>query len=359
MNDCYVFATGGSGGHLMPALAVAEEIRARSPQASIVFVGSQRPVERSILEPTGYAHLALPVQSLGTFRRHPLRFLRDNGASLRAAREALITHRPRAVIGCGGFASVPAVYAAARLGVPIMLLEQNAVPGRATSWLSRKADVVCLTFESSRSHLATTVNCVVTGNPVRRQIAALAESSAERRDESRQTLLVLGGSQGARAVNSAVTAALGQLSRLAARWTIIHQTGNENHGWVQQQYRSLGLSADVRPFLEDIPEVLARADLAVSRAGGTTLAELACAGVPALLVPAAHSVRDHQQKNAEAIAAAGAAVVVSELEKARLAAELEPLLTDDRRRLDTASRMAALARPHAAADVLSELDRIA
>lgn len=363
MNVCYLFATGGTGGHLMPALAVAAEIVAKQPDAAIVFVGSERPVERLILEPTGYEHFALPVQSLSELRKHPLQFLSKNRTALRAAAEIVETHRPRAVIGCGGFASVPAVHAAARSGVPVVLLEQNAVPGRATSWLCSRAQVVCLAFDACRSEIRSDTRCVVTGNPVRPDIAALATASTDRSQRSNLTMLILGGSQGARAINSGIVAALGELTNLPDRLRIIHQTGGADCPSIQQRYESLGLTADVRPFLDDMPELLGQADLVVSRAGGTTLAELACAGVPVVLIPAPRSVRDHQRRNAVAFAESGAAVVVEESADPeetgqRLAPQIFSLLTDGPRWSSLSAQMRALARPDAAAAVLAELESI-
>ena len=176
-------------------------------------------------------------------------------------------------------------------------------------------------------------------------------------------MLILGGSQGARAINSGIAAALGGLTNLPGRLRIIHQTGGTDCPSILQRYESLGLTADVRPFLDDMPELLGQADLVVSRAGGTTLAELACAGVPAVLIPAPRSIRDHQRRNAVAFAESGAAVVVEEgmhpeETGKRLAPQILTLLTDDNRRSRLASQMRALARPDAAAAVLTELDSI-
>lgn len=365
----YLFSGGGTGGHLFPGLAVAEELRARDPEARIVFVGSGRAIEQEIVSAHGYEHVILPVEPSTTLRRNPLRFFWRSWRSIRQATALLARHRPAAVIGLGGFASVPVVWAASRQGVPAVLLEQNIVAGRATRLLSRRASLICLSFSETTDDLPQSARTALTGNPVRREIAALHRGTdfqsipADRSDglQHRPTLLVLGGSQGAVAVNEAVLAAVESLAPQLAEWKIVHQTGQADASRTAALYRQLGLSHEVRPFFEDLPALYARATLAISRAGATTLAELACAGCPAILVPYPNSVRDHQRLNALAFERAGAASVLEQQPEPERTAEMlaRKLLDLLHNRRSMQSAMRSLARPGAAQEVALAIEQIA
>lgn len=357
----FLFAGGGTGGHLFPGLAVAEELRRRDPDVRILFAGSGRAIEREILAATGYDHIVLPSESTAVLRRRPWRFAWNTLRALAGARRLLRDARPAVVIGLGGFASVPVVWMAARRGVPTVLLEQNTIPGRATRWLSRRATLVCVSFEETARFLPQGTHTAVTGNPVRPQIAGLADTPSPR-DESqsgpdaRPILLVLGGSQGATGINDAMMTAA-ELRREELRgWQIVHQTGPRQVDAVRAQYERLGLSAVVEPFFSDLSEWYRRAMVVVSRAGATTLAELACAGCPAMLVPYPEAVGDHQTHNAQVFAAAGAAVIVPQQSSPHITAEslsraLETLLRAPDTRARMGEAMRRLARPRAADDV--------
>ena len=203
----YLFAGGGTGGHLFPGIAVAEAILAREADARILFVGSGRSIERNIVSRTPFEHRVLPSVSLAGAMRHPLTFLRGSLAARRAALRLIDQERPSVVIGCGGFASAAPVYAGARRSIPTVLLEQNVIPGRTTRWLSRWGGTVCLSFAQTAQYLHRSVKTAVTGNPVRAAIAELTQqftgkgSAAVPPTSSRHTLLVLGGSQGATSIN--------------------------------------------------------------------------------------------------------------------------------------------------------------
>jgi UDP-N-acetylglucosamine--N-acetylmuramyl-(pentapeptide) pyrophosphoryl-undecaprenol N-acetylglucosamine transferase len=255
-------------------------------------------------------------------------------------------------VGLGGYASVPMAWAASRRGVPLVLLEQNAVPGRATRWLARRATVVCLAMAQAQSKLSCRCPVQVTGNPIRagfhrdpcRQVAA----SAGRR------LVVLGGSGGAESLNQNVPLALAKVRRLLAGWQIVHQSGEAGVRATAQLYGGLGLPATVRGFVADMPRLLAGAELAVCRAGGTTLAELAAAGVPAVLVPYPHAADDHQRHNAKAFSAGAVTVDSRRLPgplHGHLAAVLWDLLGEPGRLKRMSAAMYRLARPRAAGDV--------
>ena len=344
-----VFAAGGTGGHLFPALAVAGELRRRHPCAAIVFVGGTRGLETRLVPQAGFPLRTLSVSGLkGT--KLGGRLLAGGAAGIAVGRclAWFLAHRPGLVIGAGGYASGPAVLAAWLLRVPTMLMEQNHFPGATNRWLAPRADAVCVPSEAAKARLRGIG--IVTGNPVRPEFAAIGPSP----NAARMALLVFGGSRGARSINRAMVAALPQLAAMAPPPLIVHQTGPEEHEAVGRAYAAHpGVPADVRPFLDDMPHRLADADLVVCRAGATTLAELAAAGRPAILVPFPFAADDHQRANAEVVRDAGAAVVIDDrdLDGARCAAEIAALALDRRRRMHMAEASRTLARPDALAAI--------
>lgn len=354
--DTYVFAGGGSGGHLFPAIAVARELTRRAAGCRIVFVGSRRPVEGDILSREPFERRVLDAAAASEIARHPLRFAWRHWQARRTAIEWLRAWQPRAVVGCGGYASVPMALAASRVGIPLVLLEQNVVPGRATTWLVRRAQAVCTSFAETAEHLPHGNHVILTGNPVRTEIAALA-GRPRAASPTRRTLLVLGGSQGAASVNAAVLRFAEQQRGALEGWRIIHQTGATDEAAVRSRYAELAIEADVSAFIVDMAGAYAAADAVVSRAGGTTLAELACAALPAVLIPYPGAIRDHQLRNAEAFVRAGAACVATHSDTDALAHALLPLLSDGESRRRMSARLSALARPSAtqhAADVIHD-----
>ena len=352
----FFFAGGGSGGHLFPGLAVADELVARDPGCRALFIGSERGIERTILAGTNREQVTLPIAPPGSARRHPLRFAVGSRSSLKAALRLIDERRPEAVIGLGGFASVPMGVAAVRRGIPLILLEQNVIPGRATSWLSRWADRVCVSFEETVPLLPRRVKAIVTGNPVRN---VMTHGTTHRRVGQKPSLLILGGSQGAAGVNAMAIAAATRLSRQLAGWQIVHQTGERDLETTRTAYARAGLDVVAEAFFPEIAVRYRAASLAISRAGATTLSELACVGCPALLVPYPGAIRDHQRRNAEFYAAVGGAAVVPEGSDGpdRLARLLEQLLNEPGRLRAMSHAMSAVARPDAAAAVASLLIR--
>ncbi len=358
----FLFAGGGTGGHLFPGLAVAAALQIRQPTARIQFVGSERSLERALVIQHGYDHRTLPSEPLTQLWRRPWSFALRNWRAYRIAREWLQAERPAAVIGLGGFASAPIVLAAHRLGVPSVLLEQNSIPGKSTRWLSRWASVVCLAYPQSVAHFNCRVQTRLTGNPLREEIAALA--GHERFETSPPTLLILGGSQGAQPLNAAVVAMFQSQPDLLPGWRIVHQTGAAQSNSVQQSYQSLALSTDVAPFFHDMQERYAAATIVISRAGATTLAELACAGVPAILIPYPQSADNHQWHNAEAFAEAGAAMTCEQTATPQqtainLARQVVALAQAPSRRADMSEAMHCLAQPNATAQVVDAVLQVA
>ena len=354
-----LFAGGGTGGHLFPGIAAADELRRRDPSTRIVFVGSTRSIESSIVAEHGLEHRMLPVEPLPTLKRNPIRFVFQNWQAWRGAIRLLKELRPAAVIGLGGYASAPIVWAASRRRIPVILIEQNVIPGRTTRLLSRIAGHVCVSFKETISRLPKARDVVVTGNPVRASIAQLHnrtliegsedESSATKKKE----LLILGGSQGAESLNVAVMPAITKLAEQLKTWKIVHQTGPLGVERARSLYLELGLSFVVEPFFHDMADLYSRADLVISRSGATTLAELACAQTPMILLPYPHAADDHQRANALTFVDHRAAVLVEhtnapEKTTDRLVDALMSLIDDSLRRTQMGQAAKELAHPNAA-----------
>jgi UDP-N-acetylglucosamine--N-acetylmuramyl-(pentapeptide) pyrophosphoryl-undecaprenol N-acetylglucosamine transferase len=337
---------GGTGGHIFPGLAVAAALRARG--VPVLWLGAEGGLETRLVPQHGLALTALPVRGLrGKGLRSllgaPLMLLRSLLAALRAMRAA----RPRCAISLGGYAAGPGGLAAWLLRVPLLVHEQNRLPGMTNRWLARLARRVLCGFPGA---FPMSAKPQVVGNPVRAEIAALATPEirfAER--DAALRLLVLGGSQGARALNRALPEAL--RSR-AGTWQVRHQCGERFAGEARAAYASAGIEAEILPFIGDMAEAYGWADLVVCRAGALTIAELAAAGVGALLVPFPFAVDDHQTLNAGFLVEAGAAELIPEADDlgARLGAALDRLA--ERGRLQQmAQRARALARIDAAEQV--------
>ena len=338
---------GGTGGHVFPGLAVAEVLR--ELKHPVVWLGTRRGLEARVVPQNG---IDIEWVTIAGFRRRGLvAWLAAPFRTLAATLQVLGTlrrRRPAAVLGMGGFVSGPGGIAAWLSRRPLLIHEQNAVVGTTNRWLARLAAQVFEAFPGSFPRAAG-ARCI--GNPVRRAIVGVAPPRARAARDAQARLLVLGGSQGARVLNELVPAAVARLPE-ALRPLIRHQTGGTLET-ARAAYRAAGVDAELVPFIEDMAAAYAQADLVVARAGALTLAELAAAGIAAILVPYPYAVDDHQTKNAAHFAAAGAAVVVAErdLGAERLAAELQFLLADPDRLLEMCERARTLARPDAAREL--------
>jgi len=355
-----VFSSGSTGGHLFPGLAVAEQLARQTARIRITFAGAGKPFERRQVAKAGLEYLALPCRPMPRRVGQVFLFLAANLTGYRTARRFLRREGVDGVIGLGSYASVPMARAATRFGVPLILLEQNAIPGRATRWLARSATAVCLALPQAKEKLRCRCPVHVTGNPVRR-IPKVVDHADSRSTvvEGRRTqrrLLILGGSAGARALNENVPRALGRLRPEIDVWQILHQSGEPDLQTTRQLYRRFDIPATVVPFIDNLPEALIDTDMVVSRAGGTTLSELAVAGVPAVLLPYPHATDDHQRHNADVFATAGGAVMLGHgaspdsLDE-QLACRLSALLRNSLQRARMSAAMRSLARPDAAGDV--------
>jgi len=340
-----VLAGGGTGGHIFPALALAEAIRKAEPDAQVRFVGTARGLETKYVPAAGYPLDLVP--SAQVTGRGLWRGLTGMVTALRGvgvARAQLRARRADLVIGVGGYASVGAVAAAITLGIPTALLEPNALPGRANRVLGRFARRVFVAFEDAIPYFPRG-RAVLTGRPVR----ALPRAAA-RADDGATRLVVTGGSQGARSINRAIAAALPRLAQISGL-AIAHQTGPADLEETRAAYASAHLRSEVEPFFEDMPERIAHADLVVARSGGT-VAEICVAGVASVLVPYPFAADDHQMANARELERAGACAVVPDAQaQLRLGSLVVELLRDPARRARMAEAALRRGRPNAARDI--------
>jgi UDP-N-acetylglucosamine--N-acetylmuramyl-(pentapeptide) pyrophosphoryl-undecaprenol N-acetylglucosamine transferase len=347
-----VFAGGGTAGHLFPGLAVAEELTRSNESLRITFVGTGKPFEEHHVTAAGHDYLPLRCRPFPDRPRDALRFVTDNLWGYYAAKRFLREHEVSLVVGLGGYASASATRAAAALQIPYILLEQNAIPGKATRWLAPQAALVCGAFSGVTEHLRPATRVRVTGTPVRRQFLQLRAAQAAPGESRALRLIVLGGSGGSRTLNETVPLAIYKAKSGLADWQIVHQTGQREVRDTAALYGKLGLVAEVAPFFDNLPQLLSSSDLAVSRAGGTTLAELAVCGVPSILLPYPRAADDHQRHNADLFAAAKAARIfdVREVDGRfdnALARILTELTSNDSLRRRMGHNAARLARPDA------------
>jgi len=347
-----LLAGGGTGGHLFPAIALAEQFKSEEPQGEVLFVGTGHGLEARMLPELGWALETIEMSGwagrgfIGRFR-----VLGQLLKSLGQSRKILRNFSPDVVVGVGGYASVPVLLAAKIQGIPFVVHEQNAWPGLANRLLGRWAKRVCLSFdEADRAfHCSATV---LTGNPVRS-----AMETCPVIDDEKTCLLVFGGSQGARAINRAIVAALPMLEEWRGKLQIIHQSGEQDYDETVQGYRDINWpDVEVTPFIKDMVGAYAKSTLIVCRAGATTLAELTACGRPAILVPYPYAAAGHQSTNAMAMAARGAAMTMEEadLTPERLATLVSGLLHDRTSIKTMASAARGLARRGAAARLLQE-----
>ena len=348
-----LIAGGGTGGHLYPGIAVARELMARDSSALVSFAGTAGGIESRVLPREG---LTLDLIRSGGLKGKSiadrLRGLWLLPQGLVDAWGVVSKRRPQLVIGVGGYSSGPVVLVAALRGVATMVLEQNAVPGLTNRLLAPFVRAAAVTYDSTRSFFGA--KAVVSGNPVRPEFFRAAGPSTEEAGADGGSavvrVLVFGGSQGAHAVNVAMVEAAAELAAGRTHLHLAHQTGERDVEMVRAGYRAAGIQADVEPFFYDMGRQLGKADLIVCRAGATTLAEVAAAGKAAILIPFPAATDDHQRKNAEALAAAGAAEVLLQKDAtgSALAKRIVALANDRATRQRMANAVRSLARPDAA-----------
>ena len=352
-----MIAGGGTGGHVFPALAIRQALARLAPSSRVLFVGTRHGLEATVLP--GQGEIVRKLWISGFSRRAwwrnvliPLKLTVSFAQSLRL----LLTFRPQVVIGTGGYVMGPVLWTAQMLGIPTVIQEQNSRPGYTTRRLAKRASVVCAGFEEAKERLPS-AKVRVTGNPLRGSFAIEDRARAQQRwnlDWSRRTVLVFGGSAGARSINEALAPALNDL---LGDFNVIWQTGKmgvpaaANPAIMDTAIRERHLV--VHTFIEDMAGAYAVSDLAVCRAGAMTLAELAVAGLPAVLVPYPFATDDHQTANARAAVERGAAVLIADgdLTPQLLEKTVRECLASDEKRARMAANMKALARPQAADEI--------
>lgn len=349
-----ILAGGGTGGHVIPALAIAAELHVHHG-ATVEFIGTGRGLEVRLVPQAGFA---LHLVEVGALKNVGLatraRTLWELPRAVARSAAILRRFRPDVVIGVGGYASGPAMLAAALLGVRSVAFEPNVVPGFANRVVARMVAAAAVQFEETCRYFR---NCHVTGVPVRPEFFRPQARDAG----APPTLLVFGGSQGAHAINVAMLGALRGLAARIPQLRIVHQTGERDQAEAAAAYGEAGMAAKVHAFIDNMPEVMAGADLLVCRSGASTVAEVAAAGKPAIFVPFPRAADDHQRHNAEALVRQGAAQLLpeSQLTSEYLAETVADLLQHPRRLAEMGAAARRLAHPHAAADIAGLAARVA
>ncbi len=302
-----LFAGGGTGGHLFPGLAVARAVRERYPETEIVFVGTRRGLEERVLEGE---FTFIPIDAAGMVGRAPwkkIAGLYPLAKGMFQSRSIVKRLTPRLVFSLGGYSAGPVGVAAWMKGIPLVLQEQNMVPGATNRLLSGIAKTIFVSFEGSERYFPRE-KIRLSGNPVRPELLA---ARPEKRDDI-FSVLVLGGSQGSRFINTAVPSALADMNDLRPALRVVHQTGKNDFEETVKRYREQRVDAEVMAFIDDMGEAYAAADLIVARAGATTMAEITALGKAAIFIPFPHATHNHQEKNARFLEEKGACMVLLE-----------------------------------------------
>ena len=351
-----IIAGGGTGGHLFPGIAIAEEVMKRDRNNRVLFVGTERGIEKRVLPGLGLDLALIDVagikgkgltSKIGALAKLPRSFL-QSGRIIRA-------FGPDMVLGVGGYASGPAVLTAHLMGLKTAVAEQNAFPGITNRILGHFVDKIFVTFPESADFFPRGKS-LYTGNPIRAAFSAALANPVEAGVDRKFNLLIFGGSQGARAINQAALAALDHLAEIKEKLHIIHQTGAQDLDEVNAAYKSRGFDAEVHSFIMDMPRIYGQANLLVCRAGATSIAEMTASGRASILIPYPYAANDHQTKNAEVLARAEAAEMIpeSELSGERLAETILDLYHNPGRISRMEARSRELARIQAASQIVDE-----
>ena len=349
-----VLAGGGTGGHVIPALAIAQDLKTRLG-AEVLFIGTARGIETRLVPASGFE---LRLVEVGALKRVSLatraKTMFALPRAILASSKILGEFRPDVVIGVGGYASGPAMLAAAMRGIPTLIFEPNVVPGFANKIVAPLATAAAVHFEATCRYFK---RCTVTGVPVRQRFFDIVPRPAS----DRPSLLLFGGSQGSHILNTVLVEALPQLSAALPGLHIVHQTGEKDYELVTKAYLDVHIYAEVSPFIDNMASAFAGADLLVCRSGASTVAEVTAAAKPALFVPFAGAADNHQFKNAELLARNNAAVLIEEkdLNAKRFAEEVIALLKDRSRLRSMSEAAKKLSHPNAAGQIAELAARIA
>jgi UDP-N-acetylglucosamine--N-acetylmuramyl-(pentapeptide) pyrophosphoryl-undecaprenol N-acetylglucosamine transferase len=351
-----LFAAGGTGGHLYPAIAIAEELRRLEPSAVIEFAGTKKKIEARVIPQKGYPFHPIWISGFSRrLRLDNLLFPVKVVVSLLQSFFLIRRLRPDIVIGTGGYVCGPVLFVASLSGIPTVVHESNSYPGVTTRMLAGRVTKVFTTFEITRSWLSASAKVDVVGNPTRAELSAATRSegaAAFGLSPERPTLFVFGGSLGAASINSAMPAVVSLA--VARGWQVIWQTGETDKGSAAKVQHHADIK--VMTYVDRMDLGYAAADLVVCRSGATTLAELTRLGKPAILVPYPYAAANHQELNADAMVAAGAAVMLKDAAlQNELTGTVERLMNDNGARNDMAQKSLALGRPDAGAVIAHKL----
>jgi UDP-N-acetylglucosamine--N-acetylmuramyl-(pentapeptide) pyrophosphoryl-undecaprenol N-acetylglucosamine transferase len=342
-----ILAGGGTGGHVIPAIAIAQELQ-KQYGAEVLFIGTARGIENRLVPAAGFPLQLIQVGALNKVSLATrLKTFVDLPQAVLHSRRILSEFHADVVIGVGGYASGPAMLAAILKRIPTLAFEPNYVPGFANRLVARYVSAAAVHFDETAKYFR---NAKVTGVPVRQAFFEIANQAA---GNAEPTLLIFGGSQGAHAINQVVMESATALQARVPGIHIIHQTGERDYNDAQAAYKNLSGSAEAYRFMDDMPGFFARADLILCRSGASTVAELTAAGKPAVLVPFPRAADDHQKRNAEALERAGAAVMLGEskLSPESLVETVSSLLSDQSRLEKMREAAQKLAHPNAARDI--------
>jgi UDP-N-acetylglucosamine--N-acetylmuramyl-(pentapeptide) pyrophosphoryl-undecaprenol N-acetylglucosamine transferase len=352
-----IIAGGGTGGHLFPGLAVAEEFKNRDDSTEVIFVGTEYGIEARVVPREGYPIKFLKAEGLvGVSTVKKVKAIVTTFFSIADSYKIIKTVRPDIVIGVGGYASGAAMLTAYLMSIPTMILEQNSIPGLTNKILGRFVRAVCITYQESISFFPK-AKTFLTGNPVRMQILKGDIESAYRLfslERGLFTIFIFGGSSGAKSINMAIVNALNNMYDLKDKIQFLHQTGIRDYENIRESYRKTGFKGTITPFIYQMGEAYAVADIVISRAGATTLAELTALGKPAILIPYPYAAGQHQELNARKLLEMGAAKMIrdSELKGESLANSIREMYTNETMRAEMQRNSRAVGRPEACARVV-------
>ena len=351
----YLISGGGTGGHIFPAVSIANALREADPEADILFVGALGRMEMERVPQAGYKIVGLPVR--GFNRSQPwknISVMWDLMRSLIQVKKIIRDFKPQVGIGVGGYASGAAMWMAAKMGIPILLQEQNGFAGVTNKLLKDKAAKICVAYPGMEKFFPAE-KIILTGNPVRQNL-----TEGVRKPSEVQNLLIIGGSLGARTINRAVAAGLKQL--VAAGIHVVWQTGKTYYAECRQAWENAGSPASIEclDFLSDMPDRYAQADLDISRAGASSISEICLLGKPAILVPSPNVAEDHQTHNAMALVNRNAAVLVKDIEAAEKLIPTALELIQDKKQLESLHmHVLALAERDSAKRIAEEVMKLA
>ncbi len=369
-----ILSGGGTGGHIYPAIAIGQALKKEWPQAEILYLGTEKGLERQIIPQTGFAFRTIEI--MGWQRKVSLQMIKAGlkvFKGLRQASRIMKEFSPDLVIGTGGYVCLPVVWAASRRKIPTILHEQNALPGITNKFLSRKVDYLLITFPEAAAHFPAAVQARirVTGLPIRPRILAVSREEALNffgLAGDKPVLLVSGGSRGARSLNSAMIVVYKRAKELNFPFSIIHLTGQEGLAEVQRELAQAGLEEEdyvniiIKPYLHEMEYALACADLCIGRAGATFLAEITAKGLPGILVPYPYATENHQEYNARSLEKRGAAKVILDKDlrdkESLLAEQLMEIITDKEKLRELASCSLQAGKPDAVEKILKVVRKV-